>query len=80
MQTYFKKYYFDLILFVGVLTYATNYFMGVRTNRRIATRIVENSKDVLASYFKMLGNGSKEEDSVGMDLDHSYQFEYYCND
>ena len=69
-----------MLIFVVIASYGMNYFLGVRTNRAIAAKIIVHVKDFLQQHFTQLGNGNKEGgNELGMDLDHSHQFEYYCN-
>ena len=80
MIKFFNRLYFDVIVIFLVLWYATNYFMGVRTNRKIAARIATHLNESLKDHFLMLGNKNKDSDNgTGIDLDHSDQFEYYWN-
>lgn len=74
---YFKKFYFDVLIVLGLLTYGANYFLGIRTNRLVAAKVYSHINPLLSTLFTTLGTTTENE--LGVDLNHSYQYEYYWN-
>ncbi|CAI2374058.1 unnamed protein product [Moneuplotes crassus] len=75
---YFKKFFFDFLILFSVSSYGFNYIWGVYKNRKIALDIAIQSKGFLTKHFTTCGRES-EDNEAGLELDHSHQFEYYCN-